>query len=134
MVNILNILRWILFLPAAILGGMAFSAILLVPAYYIKFLEEFFLYWFFLGSSSSAIFLLIGFSIAPRVNALVKWSLLVCLALFVIQYVIGFLLEPFEVVKLLYPISVSFAIYQVAKETVNDLQSSSLWKNSKKRM
>jgi hypothetical protein len=134
MVNILIFFRWILFLPAAILGGMVVSAIILMPMYYFPLLENFFLTWLFLGYASSGMFLLVGLSVAPKVNAFVKWSLLGCLMLFVIQYIIGFFLESLEFVKLLYPISVSLVIYETVNEAVNDLQSSSFWKSPKKRI
>jgi hypothetical protein len=134
MVNILNIFRWILFLPAAISGGVIVASIILVPMYYFSFLEKFFFAWLFIGYSSSAIFLLVGLSVAPKVNAFVKWSLLGCLALFVIQYIIGFFWGPLEFVKLFYPMGVSLAIYETVNATVNDLQSSSFWKRPRKRM
>jgi hypothetical protein len=70
----MNIIRWVFFIPAAVVASIFAGA---AGTYIAKYLYSWqWLIWVVSGSFSAGVFILVGVRVAPRMNGIVKWSLI----------------------------------------------------------
>ena len=84
----MTLLRWILFLPAAVVGGLLASFLLRMGAFIFPEIIRFLI----CGAGGAAGMVYCGFYVAPRKTQAVKWILIVLAALFGLLSALGSLM------------------------------------------
>jgi hypothetical protein len=84
----MNTIRWLLFLPAAIVAGMIVSFLLRMGSFLFPEIIQFIA----CGAGGSAGTVLCGLYVAPRKTQMVKWTLIILAALLGLVSALGVLL------------------------------------------